>query len=92
MAKRVEFEDMDSTGMFGHLMDDSSEKMAWNRNAANELLEMANALEERAEKYRHLAAVLVLDAQAFAEETANLLAMEYPMGSTEPESEDTEDD
>lgn len=84
----LSFEEMDSNQMFAHLMDDSAEKMAWNRAAALELLEMASAYEERAEKLRHLAATMILEAQAFAEETGNLLAMEFPMSDVEESDED----
>lgn len=89
MGKReVPFEDMNSTSMYSHLMDDSAEKMAWNKASALNLLEMANAWEERAEKLRHLAATLILDAQDFATEVGDLLAMEFPMSSIENEEED----
>lgn len=77
MAK--DFEQMDSTGMFGHLMDQSSEKTKWNRDVALRLLEEANWLEDLAEKYRHLAGTLILEAQDFGAHTADLLAMEFPM-------------
>lgn len=89
MAKRieVEFEDMDSSGMFGHLMDDSAEKSKHARDSALKLLEMANEWEDRASKLRHLAAVLILEAQEFAGEVGDILAMEFPMGPDESESE-----
>ena len=90
MAKReIPFEEMDSTSMYSHLMDDSADKMAWNKAQALELLAMADAYEERAEKLRHLAATLILDAQDFANEVGNLLAMEFPMsnGDEEPGEE-----
>jgi hypothetical protein len=61
MAK--DFEEMDSTGMFGHLMD------------------QADWLEDLAEKYRHLAATMILEAQDFGKNTADLLAKEFPMGN-----------
>jgi hypothetical protein len=79
MAK--DFEEMDSTGMFGHLMDQSSEKMKWNRSVAVQLLEEADWLEDLAEKYRHLAATMILEAQDFGKNTADLLAKEFPMGN-----------
>lgn len=78
MAKQ-EFEEMDSTGMFGHLMDQSSEKVKWNRSVAVQLLEEADWLEDLAEKYRHLAATLILEAQDFSKNTADLLSKEFPM-------------
>ncbi len=90
MGKAVEFEDMDSNGMFGHLMDDSAEKSKHARDSALKLLEMADAWEERASKLRHLAAVIILEAQEFAGEVGDILAMEFPMGDVE--EEDTEDD
>lgn len=68
-----------STGMFAELMDNSADKMSHARNVAMELLEMANDYEERAEKLRHLAALMILEAQDFAEETGKLLTLEFPM-------------
>ncbi len=90
MAKRVEFEDMDSNGMFGHLMDDAAEKMAWNRDTALKLLDMAANYEDRAEKLRHLAATLILEAQDLATETADFLSLEFPMGDYKPNPEDSD--
>lgn len=93
MAKReIPFEEMDSTSMYSHLMDDSAEKMAWNKSSAVELLAMADAWEERAEKLRHLAATLILDAQDFATEVGNLLALEFPMKSLGEADEDEDED
>lgn len=92
MARRPEFEELDSTGMFSRLMEDNAEKMQWNKNSAVELLAMADELEEQAEKYRHLAATLILDAQGYADATAALLAMEFPMVDIESKSEDTDDE
>lgn len=90
MAKReIPFEEMDSTSMYSHLMDDSADKMAWNKRSALELLGMADAWEERAEKLRHLAATLILDAQDFASEVGDLLAMEFPM--TDPDDQEEEE-
>lgn len=88
MAKMPEFEEMDSTGMFGHLMDQSSEKMKWNRDVALKLLEEASWLEDLAEKYRHLAGTLILEAQDFGNHTAELLAAEFPMESYSDGSRD----
>ncbi len=92
MAKRVEFEDMDSSGMFGHLMDDSAEKSKHARDSALKLLEMANDWEDRASKLRHLAAVLILDAQEFAAQTGDLLAIEFPMGDVDTDEDPAGDD
>jgi hypothetical protein len=88
MAKKsIPFEEMDSTGMFSYLMDDSADKMAWNKRVALELLQQATSYEDRAERLRHLAATMILEAQEFAAEAADLLAMEFPMsgGDEEPE-------
>lgn len=79
MANMPEFEEMDSTGMFGHLIDQSTDKMKWNRDVALRLLEEANWLEDLAEKYRHLAGTLILEAQDFSNHTADLLIKEFPM-------------
>lgn len=81
--KEIPFEELDSTGMFGHLMDNAAEKVKWNKAKALELLEEADWLEDLATKYRHLAATMILEAQDFGNETAKLLAMEFPM--TDPE-------
>lgn len=91
MKREIEFEDMDSTGMYGNLMDASAEKTKWNRDVALKLLGEADWLEDLASKYRHLAAVLVLEGQEFSAHTADLLAMEFPM--TDPaEPEVSEED
>lgn len=84
------FEDMGSNDQFSHLMDDSAEKIAHARDSAMSLLEMASEWEDRATKLRHLAAVLILEAQEFAGEVGDLLAMEFPMSGddSEPEDED----
>ena len=92
MAKAVPFEDMNSNGQFGNLMDDSAEKTQWNRKVAMELLEMATAHEDYAEKLRHTAATLILEAMDFAEETATFLAMEFPMSGDAPEEPEEEDE
>lgn len=88
MAKQVPFEEMDSTGMYGHLMDQASEKTKWNRDVALKLLDEANWLEDLAEKYRHLAGTLVLEAQEFGQHTADLLTYEFPMTDPEEPKED----
>lgn len=92
MAKAVEFEDMDSSGMFGHLMDDSAAKSKHARDSALRLLEMAQEWEDRATKLRHLAAVLILEAQEFAGEVGDILAMEFPMGDVETDEDPAGDD
>lgn len=74
---------MNSTDAFGDLIDDAHEKTKWNRQTAMDLLEKANEIErqaaETADKLRNLAGLLVLEAQAFAEDTANYLMAEFPM-------------
>lgn len=82
-------DEMTSNDMFAVLMDNSADKMAHARNVALELLEMANDHEARAENLRHLAALMILEAQSYAEESANLLAMEFPMGPIEEEDDDS---
>lgn len=77
-----------SQDMFAELMDNSADKMQHARNVALELLEMANDYELRAEKMRHLAALMILEAQSFAEETGTLLSMEFPMSSIDEEEKD----
>jgi hypothetical protein len=77
-----------SNEMFAELMDNSADKMQHARNVALELLEMANDYELRAEKFRHLAALMILEAQAFAEDTGTLLSMEFPMGPVETQDEE----
>lgn len=83
-----------STDMFATLMDNSADKMQHARTVAMDLLEMANDYEERAEKLRHLAALMILEAQSFAEETGKLLTMEFPMGPLEvtPDEEEETDE
>jgi hypothetical protein len=87
MAKEIPFEEQDSTGMYGHFMDMSSEKTMWNRDVALKFLAEADWLEELAEKYRHAAATLILEAQEFSSHTADLLAMEFPMKDSQESNE-----
>lgn len=86
------FEEMDSSGMFSHLMDESADRMKHARSAAMELLEMAREHEDTAEKLRHLAATLILEAQEYAGEIGDLLAMEFPMQDYNPSTESEQDD
>lgn len=83
MAREPEFEEMDSTGMFSHLMDQTSEKVKWNRAVAIQLLEEADWMEDLATKYRHLAATMILEAQEFGRMAGDLLAKEFPMDGTD---------
>lgn len=86
------FEELDSNGQFGVLLDENMDMIQHSRDSAMQLLELANRHQEVAEKYRHLAAVLILEAQAQAEENADLLAMEFPMEDLQPEAGEEEDD
>jgi hypothetical protein len=70
----------------GDLMEQGNEKMQWARRQANILLEHANFLEQRANSFRRLAAEMVLEAQNFIDELADLITAEFPMdlpGDTE---------
>jgi hypothetical protein len=80
--------EMTSNDMFAILMDNSAAKMDHSRTVALELLELATDHENRAENLRHLAALMILEAQAYAAESADLLAMEFPMGSVDEEESD----
>lgn len=71
--------DETSNDVFAELMDNAADKSRHARDVALQLLEMANDHEERAEKLRHLAALMILEAQDYASETADLLSMEFPM-------------
>lgn len=71
------------------LIDGAAEKVNWAREKAKELLEHADDLENRAEQYRHLAALMIIEAQGYAGDISDLLATEFPMTDIEePESED----
>lgn len=74
-----------SQDYFADLMDNAADKMGHARQVALDLLEMANDHELRAEKLRHLAALMILEAQSYSDETANLLTMEFPMKNVEEE-------
>jgi hypothetical protein len=62
------------------LIDGAAEKVTWAKAMARNFLEYANELEERAEQYRHLAAIMILEANGYAEEVSKLLTAEYPTG------------
>lgn len=65
------------------LIDDAADKVKWNRKQANKLLDRANEIEEMAaitaDKMREAAAALIMEAQAHAELTSDILAAEFPM-------------
>lgn len=71
------FEEMSITDQWSHLMDDSADKVQNSKRIAISLLEAANEAEERAEKLRHMAAVVILDAQSYAADIGNFMAMEF---------------
>lgn len=73
---------------FSQLIDGAAEKVQWARNQAKLFLEHADMLEERAEQYRHLAALMILEGQGYATEIADLMASEYPMTDPDVEEED----
>lgn len=77
--------------IFGELMTKSAEIMKWNRKHALDLLEKANEIEARAavvaNSYRGLAASLILEAQAYADDQADLLMAEFPLEGRDKENE-----
>lgn len=81
-----------SNDVYAELMDDAADKSRHARDVALQLLEIASGLDQRAEKMRHLAALMILEAQAFATETSDLLIMEFPMGPMGSESDEEEPD
>lgn len=76
----------------GQLIDSAAEKVQWAREKATELLEYADSLESRAEQMRHLAALMILEAQGYAGEISDLLTAEFPMEPYNPEKEEEDDD
>lgn len=85
MVKKIPFEEMGSNDAIGHLMDENADMIKHARDSAMKLLQMASEHDERATKLRHLAAVLILEAQEYAGEVSELLEIEYPMGDYKPE-------
>ncbi len=67
-------------GMSGQLIDGAADKVQWAREMATRMLEHANDLEERAESYRHLAAIMIIEAQGYADEISRLVVSEFPTG------------
>lgn len=92
MSKRKPFEEMDSNQAIGHLLDENADMIQHARDSAFKLLEMANNHEERATKLRHLAAVLILEAQNYAGEVAELMEIEFPMGDYESQADSEEEE
>ena len=77
---------------FSQLIDGAADKVQWAREQALRFLEHADSLEERANEYRHLAALMILEAQGYAGEVSDLLASEFPTtGGEEDERLGSED-
>jgi hypothetical protein len=80
--------------IFSDLMTRSTIITKGNRRSALKLLDKANDIEERAaivaNKYRELAAALILEAQSYASDVADMLVEEFPLefpgGSEEEEA------
>lgn len=72
---------------FSQLIDNAAEKVQWAREQANAFLAHADDLENRAEQYRHLAALMILEGQGYATEIADLMSAEYPMTEVQEEEE-----
>lgn len=77
MAKQKAFEEMESGEMYGHMMDNSADMVKNSKDLAIRLLESAQEDEDRAEKKRHMAAVLILEAQNYAAEIGEYISMEF---------------
>jgi hypothetical protein len=77
-----------SEEQFSQLIDDAAEKVQWARAQANAFLEHADSLENRAEQYRHLAALMILEGQGYATEIADLMSAEYPMTEVEEDEDE----
>lgn len=80
----------DAHSMSGYLIDGAADKVQWARTKAVEFLEYADSLEERAASYRHLAGLMIVEAQQYAGEVSDLLAAEFPTveDTTDNEEED----
>ena len=83
----------DANSMTGHLIDGAAEKVQWAREKAVEFLAHADDLEERAAQYRHLAGLMIMEAQEYAGSISDLVAAEFPtedtpIGGEEREEED----
>jgi hypothetical protein len=77
---------------FSQLIDGAAEKVQWARDQANAFLAHADDLENRAEQYRHLAALMILEGQGYAGEIADLMSAEYPMTNPDGPEEELEDE
>lgn len=74
------------------LMDDAADKVKWARKQANKLLARASEIEEQAaitaDKFREAAASLIIEASSWADDVADILQAEYPMGSVGDEEDE----
>lgn len=75
---------------FKELMESANEALKWAREKAEEFLLYANELEERANRYRKLAATMVIEARSYADETADLLMAEFPFDQDQPKEEEND--
>lgn len=82
--------DQTSSEIYKDLMDQAVEALGWAKAKAEEFLQYANELEERANTYRKLAATLVIEARSQADEMADLLLAEFPMEEPVQEEEGPE--
>lgn len=82
----------DANSMSGYLIDGAADKVQWARAKAVEFLEYADSLEERASSYRHLAGLMVVEAQMYAGEVSELVAAEFPTEGDEIDAGQREED
>lgn len=66
--------------MTGYLVDGAAEKVQWSRAMAREMLDHAQALRDRADQFTHLAGLMLVEAQSYAQEISDLLSAEFPTG------------
>lgn len=81
----------DANGVTGYLIDGAADKVQWARKQAIEFLAYADSLEERAASYRHLAGLMVEEAQEYVGEVADLLAAEFPTEGDEIKREEPDE-
>ena len=90
------YDPREAEDIFCELMTKSAEVTKWNRKHALKLLDKANDIEERAARvantYRELAASLVLEAQAYADDQIDLLMAEFPIEDRTLSTEIEEDE
>ena len=89
MDDKVTYEDISE--QIEYIMIQGNEKLFWARKKANEFLEHANFLEERANQFRQLAGTMVMEAECFNDEIAELLIAEFPMEPDTSEESDADE-